>query len=344
MSKWFGLSRYWFNKAIEHLRKPDTKASLAEVRKAIQKQELHPEWAFGCPQRIREHAIADACKAVKNAKLKCKKGSGFQDVSFRGKKDPKQVFGFDSQSVKNEFVFSQKAYHTAFSSTEDVDATMEGTRIVKENGRYFLVIPRDVPIKTPDNQRLPFVSIDPGVRTFATFFSPEAFGKVGEADFNKVTRLCLGLDKITSKMSKAKCKAKRNLRKAAERLRWKIKDLVSDLHHKLAHFLVTSYDVIYIPSFETQQMLVKLHSKTARMMQTFSHYSFRQFLEAKAEEYSAKVVVCNEAYTSKTCSFCGKIHNIGSKKVMKCECGVTVDRDINGARGILLRALGASPV
>jgi len=46
----------------------------------------------------------------------------------------------------------------------------------------------------------------------------------------------------------------------------------------------------------------------------------------------------NEAYTSKTCSYCGKQQNIGSKKVMKCSyCGTSVDRDYNGARGIFLK-------
>jgi len=57
------------------------------------------------------------------------------------------------------------------------------------------------------------------------------------------------------------------------------------------------------------------------------------------------VIEVNEAYTSKTCSYCGNIQNIGSKKVMKClSCGATVDRDLNGARGIYLRALAASPL
>lgn len=51
--------------------------------------------------------------------------------------------------------------------------------------------------------------------------------------------------------------------------------------------------------------------------------------------------VC-EAYTSKTYSYCGKVHRIGSKKRMVCQCGANVDRDYNGARGIMLRVLSAS--
>ncbi|MEZ5670882.1 MAG: zinc ribbon domain-containing protein [Thiotrichaceae bacterium] len=47
-------------------------------------------------------------------------------------------------------------------------------------------------------------------------------------------------------------------------------------------------------------------------------------------------------YTTKTCSYCGKQHNMGSKKVMNCSCGAHVDRDLNGARGIYLRALSVT--
>ena len=46
----------------------------------------------------------------------------------------------------------------------------------------------------------------------------------------------------------------------------------------------------------------------------------------------------NEAYTSKTNSFNGEIMNIGSRKSYVYE-GICVDRDINGARNIMLRAM-----
>ncbi len=102
--------------------------------------------------------------------------------------------------------------------------------------------------------------------------------------------------------------------------------------------------MILLPTFETQEMVCKLNSKTARAMMTWAHFRFKQHLKAKAEEYSAIVLDANEAYTSKTCSYCGNIQHIGSKKRMRCSCGVDVDRDHQGARGIFLRALTvASP-
>lgn len=336
--RYLGLSRYWFNAAVAYLKKEGTKASLGEVRK-IQK-DTHPEWAFDCPQRIREHAINDACNAVKNAKQKFKRTGQFQQVHFRAKKDSVQGFGFDAQSLKDCFVFKEKERKLCFYASENYEsAEIEGTRIVREDGRYFLVIPQSRCIKTPENQRLGCVAIDPGVRTFGTFYSEQVHGKIGEGDFKKIFRLCLGLDKLYSKIAKAKCKQKRNMRKAAGRLRWKIYDLIDDLHKKTASFLVTRFDKVFLPTFETSQMVTKLHSKTARSMLSFAHFRFKSFLKAKAEEYSCEVVDVNEAYTSKTCSYCGEIHSIGSKKIMKCRCSANVDRDYNGARGIFLRAL-----
>ncbi|MCE5317854.1 MAG: RNA-guided endonuclease TnpB family protein [Parachlamydia sp.] len=337
-NKYLGLTRYWYNKAVEHLRKEGTKAYLPEVRKALFVPDNHPVWAFDCPQRVREHAISDAVSAVKNAKKKFKT-SGFQQVSFRSRKDNTQRFGFDKQALKDSFVFGSKKHRGGFYASEGFVTEMEGTEIIKESGRFYLIIPRKVSIKIPESQRFDCVSLDPGVRTFQTMFSPELQGKIGDGDFKRIFKLCLNMDKLIAKSSKSKCKAKRNIKKALERLRWKIKDLIEELHKKLAHFLVKTFDKILIPTFETSQMVTKLRSKTARSMLTFAHYRFKEFLKCKAEEYSCEVIEVNEAYTSKTCSYCGKIHDIGSKKIMKCSCGITEDRDINGARGIYLRAL-----
>src|ERR1043166_5729872 len=75
-------------------------------------------------------------------------------------------------------------------------------------------------------------------------------------------------------------------------------------------------------------------------MMTWSHYRFRQYLFHKSREYPwCKVVICTEEYTSKTCGSCEVINrNLGSSKTFQCpSCGATIDRDINGARNVLLK-------
>ncbi|MFK0729908.1 MAG: zinc ribbon domain-containing protein [Gloeotrichia echinulata IR180] len=49
-------------------------------------------------------------------------------------------------------------------------------------------------------------------------------------------------------------------------------------------------------------------------------------------------------FASKTCGNCGHInYKLGGKKVFKCpHCGSQMNRDVNGARNILLRALQAT--
>lgn len=80
-------------------------------------------------------------------------------------------------------------------------------------------------------------------------------------------------------------------------------------------------------------------------MLTLSHYDFKTFLKWKAWESSKMVIDCNEAYTSKTVSWTGEvIDNLGGGRVIKSpSTGLKMDRDLNGARGIFLRALVDTP-
>jgi len=55
-------------------------------------------------------------------------------------------------------------------------------------------------------------------------------------------------------------------------------------------------------------------------------------------------VIVNEAYTSKTCNWSGELMpNLGGRKVVTGSDGVSLDRDVNGASGIFLRALVDTP-
>ena len=128
-------------------------------------------------------------------------------------------------------------------------------------------------------------------------------------------------------------------------MRQRVKNLVDECHKKAALWLLTAFDVVIIPRFNSHKMAGKrnrrLNRPTVRKMMTWSHCRFLDRLLAKAEEMGKKVVVVSEAYTSKTCSACGWVdQGLGGRKVFRCRrCGWVVDRDVNGARGIFLRGL-----
>jgi putative transposase len=83
----------------------------------------------------------------------------------------------------------------------------------------------------------------------------------------------------------------------------------------------------------------KIGKSTARKMYMWSHYTFRTRLAMKCKERGVELLVLDEANTTKTCTNCGWIHEkVGGKKVFVCgSCGVSVDRDVNGARNIYLK-------
>ena len=142
--------------------------------------------------------------------------------------------------------------------------------------------------------------------------------------------------------------AKRNKYRAASRMRVRIGNLTDELHHQAARWLVDNFDVILLPTFETSDMARrgarKLRSKSVRSLLTYAHYRFQKFLTWKAWQVGKELVLVNEAYTSKTCSWSGEIiPNLGGRRAVAGSDGVRVDRDINGARGIFLRTLGDTP-
>ena len=128
-------------------------------------------------------------------------------------------------------------------------------------------------------------------------------------------------------------------------MRYRICNLVDECHRKTALWLVQTFDVIIIPKFNGGQMGRRKHrkigSRTVRKIMTWAHSRFRGRLVSKAEEFGKQVSVVSEAYTSKTCSRCGWVHQrLGGRKVFRCgRCALEIDRDVNGARGIFLRAL-----
>jgi len=309
----------------------------------IQADPKHPEWALQCPQRVREHAISDACEAVAAAKIKCLKTGLFQRIKFRTRRDLTQGFGFDSCSLTASGVFRALDYRIEFLTSEPIPSDcLEGTKLILDSGRWYVIVPVQVPQQAPETQRRPCVALDPGVRCFLAYYSDGVNGQIGKGDFTQIFRLCRHVDRLISEMSESGARRRQRLRKACARIRHRIRDLIDELHRKAAHFLVTRFDTIYLPEFRSQQMVGKLRSKTARMMATFAHFRFRQCLVGMAERYSATVVLGCEAYTSKTCSYCGKIHAMGSRRVMRC-CA-TVDRDGNGARGYYLKMVTTSLV
>ena len=339
---------------MAHLRKPGTVANWKNIKTAI--IDATPERLKAAPYQVKSIAVRDACRAVSrckraNAELAQAKARGerldepFAEVGFRSRKHPKQGCYIPKTAVTGHGV-----YHTILGNlhmAEPLPEDHRDNRMTLHNGQYHLSVPFKAERRESETQAR-VVALDPGVRAFLTWFSETDAGQIGKHDFGRIQRLCHHLDQLISRTAKAGSRRKRNLRKAADRIRVRIINLIDELHHQTARFLVDSFDLILLPTFETSQMVQrgkrKIRSKSARSMMTFAHYRFQQFLLWKAWEAGKQVLLVNEAFTSKTCSWSGEIiPNRGGRRWIQGSDGVRVERDINGARGIFLRALGDTP-
>jgi putative transposase len=358
LDRWFGAVRFSYNKLVERFQKVGQGGvTMAMMYGVIKEAEQANPWLETVPYDIKSVAVLDFVKAraayfAKLQKMRLTNPDARLDAQFkfRSKRDPQQTF-----SVRARHMIRKKGLYAflnirTLNASEKLPADLDiSVHFVKDRlNRYYLVIPCQVP-KNEDPSIISdrTVSLDPGERTFQTTYDTSGLvTEWGIEDRQQLFRLCRITDKIQSSWSKKKGSKRRSTKKAWYRSLDKIKNKVKEVHCKMAKWLCENYKVILIPKFESSQMTKrtarKLNSKTARSLLTWSHYKFREMLITKAELYPwVKVVVCDEAFTSKTCGQCGHIHDkLGGSKVFRCpKCSYVADRDANGARNIMLRYL-----
>lgn len=257
-------------------------------------------------------------------------------VKWPGKKTPMRFFLPNSA---NQGIVIEK------------DCRLQRTRL---NALYLCVPiaykkPAALVIENQDLKSAPFrtCSIDPGVRTFQTIYdvNRSQIIHVAPQDFQRIIRLNIYVDKLISRRSRAgtKSKVKYRFGRVVRRAQKRIRNLIDEVHKQLAKYLVSTFDLVMLPLFNTSQMIRKrdrkIQAKSARAMATWAHYRFRERLIFKARQYGKKIALVDEAYTSKTCSSCGTLnHTLGAAKTFLCSaCSLCVDRDVNGAKNIFLK-------
>jgi putative transposase len=322
-----------YNEAVAY-QKANGRTGKLKLRNAIMQSDL-PRWVLDAPCHIRQNAVFDAHRAFIASK----------SCQFRSCRASSQTIKFNDSNYSNGAWYPKLTHRLSFTASEPVPSKCgQGTQLVKCKGRWFAVFPE--PVETHDNQSDKIIALDPGVRTFLTGFDGSKFLEFGNGDMGRITRLCQHLDKLMSCITKSKSKRQRQkMRIAAGRMRTKIQDLVNEAHKQVACYLTENYRIIFLPTFETSQMVQKakrkIRSKTARAMLTWAHYRFKLFLKQAAVRRGCIIVDVTEEYTSKTCTRCGHVHTkLGGSKTFTCpSCGHTLPRDFNGAFGILLKAL-----
>jgi putative transposase len=274
-------------------------------------------------------------------------------LKYRSKKAPSESISLCARNVKRRANNEIEAYERfkigRIKTKEDLPAEFKHDLRLQRNalGEFYLLVPVPSPPK-PESREEPskrIIALDPGTRTFMTGYEPSgSVIEVGGADMGRIERLCAHLDALQSRIATVRqAKKKWRMRGAAARMRRKIRNLVDDVHKKVAHFLATNYDLVVLPKFEASAMVKRasrrIHAKAVRAMLTWAHYRFRQRILHRCKRANCSVAVVTEEYTSMTCGNCGELHvKLGRDKRFLCPtCAHHVDRDRNAARNILLK-------
>jgi putative transposase len=346
-----GCCRWTYNAALAHIKsgKEHQKTFYWLRNRFVNECNISAANGFllDTPKHVREGAIKDLAQAYAiNFKVRKRNPSHRFDIRFRKKRDTQSI-------VIPKDAFKQREdgvvlYPTMLSKDPLIDhvPSHDCRLTLDRGGRFVLHVPVDVDKFTPlrKTHREKVVSIDPGVRTFLTTWSPdgEAY-KIGDGDSTKMYRLLLRTDKLISSVAHAKKRSKWRKNKKLQSLRQQIENFQRDLHYQSAKFLTSKYDDIILPVFGSKRMSSradrKLRTKTVRSMLGMGHYAFRQRLKDVADRRGCRVFECTEEYTSKTCSCCGWLHpSLGGAKTFTCrECNARIDRDLQGAFNIFLK-------
>ncbi|KAJ8100094.1 putative transposase DNA-binding domain-containing protein [Lipomyces tetrasporus] len=351
--KWIGAARWTYNECLRAIMDEGVPKSKKALRaRAINKEAielLNKPWLEETPYDIRDAAMDDLLKAFASGAARYKNDKKAFQISYRSRQKCFQesivIHSKHWLRCSGKFAFLRHMK----SAIKLPEKLLYDSRLVMERhtGHFYLCVPGPLE-EVEGHAGIPrVVSLDPGVRTFMTGYSPDGeVLELGKADIGHIYRLCHRMDSLQSRWSVKglEYRKRRRMKRAAAMIRRRIRNLVDDLHCRTAKFLCSSYNLVLLPKFETQQMVTgrgrrRIGSKTARAMATWSHFRFQRRLLNKAREYPCcRVVLVSEAHTSKTCGACGRLNNVGGSKVFRCaQCGYVCDRDINGARNILVR-------
>jgi putative transposase len=355
--QWLAAYRWVYNQCIEFFNSGIVLPKGTSLDQYIQALQKKPEYEWTqCLGKTRQEAVCEAENAKRQAlkmwKAKPKTERRKFEMRFRSCQNKSQVIQFKNDAYKNGTWFPTKVKGLLYCTAIGYEVPQNcdyGTELVYQRGQWFACFPKYEEVKATGSDKVIF--LDPGVRTMLTGYDSENILEIGKGDIGRIIRLCLHLDKVISQKVRASGKSNKRkrykLNQSIARLHIRIRCLVDDLHHKAASLLVNSYKLIFLPTYETSQMVLKatrkINRKSVRSMLTWAMGRFSQHLEQAASRNGVLVVRINESFTSKTCPRCGKIHHkLGGQKTFICpNCGFTNPRDWVGAVNIMLAALQA---
>lgn len=181
--------------------------------------------------------------------------------------------------------------------------------------------------------------LDPGIKTFMTGHSNNKCIKIG----NNLKKTIIKYHKHINRINRSWTKKDLVKKKIRKKYYKRISNVVDDLHWKTINYLTNNFNNILIGNLSTKGIIKKklnneLDANNKIVAQFMGLYKFKQRLKYKCLSKGIGYKEIDEAYTTMTCSNCAYKNDVGMKRHIKCAfCKLSIDRDFNAARNILLK-------
>lgn len=201
-------------------------------------------------------------------------------------------------------------------------------------GKWFAVFAVEQSKKEPRKNNGQKVGIDLGLKTLAAISNGAKIENPRHLK-NKETKLVFTQRKFSRKIKRSENWKKGKIKIA--RIHEKIMDTRHDFLHKISTRLVNEYSLIALEKLNSKNMAEQNYGKH---IHDAGWASLANMLCYKAEEAGSKIIFVSPENTTKTCSNCGELQNIGlADRTYWCKsCGMVEDRDINASKNILAKA------
>ncbi|HAT4071346.1 TPA: IS200/IS605 family element transposase accessory protein TnpB [Clostridium perfringens] len=228
-----------------------------------------------------------------------------------------------------------------------VNSIVKSGTVSQKADRYYvsiLVEETDIKISNPNNEG---VGIDLGIKEFAVCSDGIKFKNINKTstvkkvekklkrEQRKLSRKYESL-KIRNKNIKEGRATRQNIQKQivkVQKLHQRLTNIRTDYINKIVSSIIKQKpSYITIEDLNVKGMMKNKHLSKAIASQKF--FEFKTKLTVKCKENHIELRIVDRFYpSSKTCSQCGKVKKDLklSDRIYKCDCGFTIDRDLNAS-------------
>lgn len=332
LKKSCGTARFGYNMALEIWNKEykaGNKPTAYKVDKIVNslKKEVCP-WSYEVSKCCIQSAVHNLGQSFRNFFQNPKH---FKHPTFKkkGRKDSFKVYG-KALKIQGKKLKTHKLL-TGIPLAQELrlEGKLISCTISRKADKWFASINVEVNLFQPQRKREPiFVGVDLGIKTLAVLSDGTEFSSI-KPHKEHLQRLRLLNKSLSRKVkgSKSYNKAKVKL----GRLYLKISNIRKDYLHKITTALSNNYDVITIEDLSVRNM--SRNHCLARSIMDQGWGMFKEMLSYKCEEKGVKLIKADRFFPStKMCSSCGSIQKMDlSKRTYDCDCGFSLDRDLNAS-------------